>query len=376
MAPTHHHDGGTNGRAPMHVRGVVLPDDEERDVFIVDGRFTFEPHTGGETARDAGYLLPGLVDVHNHLSLASPAGDDATAEERVRASAAEELRRGVLAIREPGSPDRASSALGPGEGYPRVFTAGRFLAPPGGYFPGLAREVPEGELCAAAAEELAQSGGWVKLIGDYLGPDGRFRANWRPETLAEVARTVHVSGGRVAIHAMIGEVVDAAVRAGFDSIEHGIGADEDAIDRMLAGSIAWVPTLFPGGAAAFEGFARSLGMPDDEVRRMSEHVDRWPSVIAAAAESGVRVLAGTDAGQGPHGMIAHQVRLLIEAGVDPERALAGASWDARSFLGLPGIEEGAPADLVVFSEDPRVDPGVLEHPDLIVLDGRPVGGDR
>ena len=79
-----------------------------------------------------GWVLPGLVDVHNHLSLASPAGDHAEPGERVRASASLELALGVLALREPGSPDDASAALAGEPGWPLVITAGRFLAPPGG----------------------------------------------------------------------------------------------------------------------------------------------------------------------------------------------------------------------------------------------------
>ena len=64
------------------------------------------------------------------------------------------------------------------------------------------------------------------------------------------------------------------------------------------------------------------------------------------------MLAGTDAGMGPHGLIRHEVELMIAAGLDAQTALGAASWTARRWLGLPGIEEGAPADLVAFREDP------------------------
>src|SRR4051794_25395305 len=108
-----------------HLRGLVLPDDVERDVYVVDGRLTFTPpdHPTSTLATDV-YLLPGLVDVHAHLALFSPAGDGASSEERVRASAGAHLEAGVLAVREPGSPDHSSRGLGPHEGLPRVTTAG------------------------------------------------------------------------------------------------------------------------------------------------------------------------------------------------------------------------------------------------------------
>src|SRR3954451_13164318 len=98
-----------------HLRGMVLPDEVERDLWVVDGRLTFTPVDGATTLATDVWLLPGLVDVHAHLSLSSPR-PDAPPEERVRASARRHLDSGVLAIREPGSPDYASQALGPAEG--------------------------------------------------------------------------------------------------------------------------------------------------------------------------------------------------------------------------------------------------------------------
>jgi imidazolonepropionase-like amidohydrolase len=59
----------------------------------------------------------------------------------------------------------------------------------------------------------------------------------------------------------------------------------------------------------------------------------------------------------------------------PDAALAAGSWDARTYLGLPGIEIGAPADLVIFPDDPRGDLAVLDHPSLILLGGELVRAD-
>src|SRR5437867_2694101 len=134
------------------IHGTVLPGRELREVFVVDGRFTFEPVESAETLLEDAILLPGLVDVHAHLGLGSPSG--ASDRERAEASAKAQLDAGVLAVREPGGPNRASTGIGPEFGLPRTFTAGRFLAPPGRYFPGLAREVSEDELPDAAAEEF------------------------------------------------------------------------------------------------------------------------------------------------------------------------------------------------------------------------------
>src|SRR5206468_3889215 len=99
-----------------------------------------------------------------------------------------------------------------------------------------------------------------------------------------------------------------------------------------------------------------------------------PARVRRADERGVMVFAGTDAGMGPHGLIADEVEGSLALGISPEAALGAASWSARTWLGLPGIEEGAPADIVAYADDPRGYPDVLRRPSLIMLDGLVVQG--
>src|SRR5262249_15000071 len=95
----------------LYIRARGVEDDRERDLVIVDGVIAAaRPGPASEPAI-VGWVLPGLADLHNHLSLASPAGDEQEAPVRVRASASVELALGVLAIREPGSPDDAATGL-------------------------------------------------------------------------------------------------------------------------------------------------------------------------------------------------------------------------------------------------------------------------
>jgi imidazolonepropionase-like amidohydrolase len=98
------------------------------------------------------------------------------------------------------------------------------------------------------------------------------------------------------------------------------------------------------------------------------------AVVRAAYQAGVPVFAGTDAGGGiDHGVVADEVRALHAAGMPAEAAVAAASWAARDWLGLPGIAEGAPADLVVYETDPRADLDTLQRPQRMVLRGVVVG---
>ena len=101
------------------------------------------------------------------------------------------------------------------------------------------------------------------------------------------------------------------------------------------------------------------------------YIDRasvHPSLIAAAVEAGVTVLAGTDSH--PHGRIIDEIRTIAAAGVQAVDAIGAASWRAREFLGFGGLTDGSPADAVVYDEDPRKDLGQLESPRAVILRGQ------
>ncbi len=353
--------------ASYRIHGTLLPSGDIREVFVVDGRFIFEGVEDAETLLEDAVLIPGLVDAHAHLALASPAPDGATAREKAEASARAHLDAGVLLIREPGSPNHTSNGIGPQIGLPRTITGGKFLAPPDRYFPGLAREVTDDQLPDAAEEEVRSSGAWAKVIGDSPLPGPGLTRTFGTAALIEAAARVHTVGGRIAIHCAIPDVIQDAIEAGFDSLEHASFLRSDQIPSVASGGIAWVPTCSIG--AGIRGMIREMGAPPDVIRMVDEGLDLQPQVLREAVEAGVTILAGTDAGMGPHGAIRGEIELLLAAGLTPDVALGAASWDARAFLGLPGIEEGAPADLVAFEEDPLDDPAALAHPRIVLLDG-------
>ncbi len=347
----------------MHLATSVLPGGVSTNLWVKGGVWVDEA-PDAMSIHEGGYAIPGLVDAHAHLALASPLAEGSD-DELVRASARQHLEAGVLSVREPGSPNHASFGLGNGDGLPTVITAGRFLTAPGAYFPGLAREVEGAGLHEAALEELDHSGGWVKVIGDFIR-DSRLTTNYQLEALTETAEKVHSRGGRITMHASIPESIQLAIDAGFDGIEHGNVIEESQVAQMASADMTWTPTaiiddlvrgmtpdmLGPNGAAEFNA-------------RMEDHGER----IRQAHDAGVRILAGTDAGMTPHGVVADEIRLLHAFGLPAEAALASGSWIAREYLGLPGIEFGQPADLVIFPGDPREDLSVLDHPSVIMRAG-------
>lgn len=119
----------------FHISAVVLPDSTRRDFYVVDGRFSTTAPEQAVAIPTGGFAVPGLVDAHAHLALNSPAPHTETEDARIRASARAQLEAGVLLVREPGSPSRMTRDLGPAGGFPRVRTAGHFLAGVGRYFP-------------------------------------------------------------------------------------------------------------------------------------------------------------------------------------------------------------------------------------------------
>jgi imidazolonepropionase-like amidohydrolase len=354
----------------LHVRAVVLPDDTERDLYALGDRLTFEPVAGAETIADAGFVLPGLVDAHCHIGIRSGAVPVADVAE-ARGQALVERGVGVLALRDAGSPiDYAE--LDEDVEVPRLVRAGRHLAASRRYIRGLGIECEPHELADRIVEQAKLGSGWVKLVGDWIERDrGDLAPSFDPATVAAAVDAAHAAGARVAVHTFGEEAVAALVDAGVDSIEHGCGLSSDLVDRMAAEGIALVPTMV-NVDLQFESIAAQA---EARYPRYADHVRRlragFPEVVRAAHEAGVAIYAGTDAGGSVgHGLIAEEVRLLHEAGMAAPDAVAAASWEARRWLGLPGLEEGAPADLVVYAADPRADIDVLRDPLRIVLRGR------
>jgi imidazolonepropionase-like amidohydrolase len=176
--------------------------------------------------------------------------------------------------------------------------------------------------------------------------------------LREAANRVHAAGGRLAVHSQHPAGGAVAVEAGVDSIEHGMGLDPALLPRMAERGIALTPTL----AVITASLQRAT--QDWYIAGASAH----GPLTAAAVEAGVTVLAGTDSR--PHGTIATEIRAMITAGVSPHEALAAASWTARTYLGLPGLTDGAPADAVVYDADPRTDLTQLTTPRAVIVRGR------
>ena len=352
----------------MHVRGLGLPDEAPVELWIVDGRISLEPVTGSDTVFDGGWILPGLVDAHCHVGLGDHGEiplDEAIAQDEA------ERDVGALLLRDCGSPTDTRS-LDDLDDLPRIIRAGKHLARPKRYSPGLSRELEdESQLPAAVAEEARRGDGWIKLVGDWIDREvGDLAPLWSDDVLKAAIDAAHTHGARVTAHVFSEDALPGLINAGIDCIEHGTGLTDDTIALMLAQGTVLVPTLVNVGEN-FPGIAKAATRYPAYAAHMRDLHARALPRIAAAREAGVPIYAGSDAGTMiAHGRIADEVEALKGIGMSPTEALGAACWDARRWLGRPGLDHGVSADLLCYSRDPRRGPGVLNHPDLMILRGK------
>ncbi len=333
-------------------RGPVLPDGEPRDLYVVDGRITLEPQAGAETVAE-GWIVPGLVDAHCHIGLDDhgPVPDD-----EAEAQAVEDRDGGALLIRDAGSAADTRWIHGRDD-LPRLIRCGRHLARTKRYIRNYADEIEPGELAAAAAHQAREGDGWIKLVGDWISRDeGDLAPSFPADAFAAAIEAAHGEGARVTAHCFGSAVLPGLIEAGIDCIEHGTGLDESLIDAMVARGTALVPTVmqldkFPeyaeAGAARFPAYAAT----------MTDLFARRRATIMAAYDAGVPLYAGSDGGGvSRHGNLVGEVVAMAELGLPAEYALGAASWRAREWLGWnPSLDEGDPADFVVYARDPRAD---------------------
>lgn len=352
----------------VHLRGVFLPDETETDAWVLDGRLTFTRPSGpADTVASGGWIIPGLVDAHCHVGL-SPTGHVPETDGQV-VQALRNRDAGALLLRDAGSPVQ-NTAVQARDDLPRLIRAGRHIARPYRYIRDLGVEVEPEQLVDEVAVQAKRGDGWVKLAADWIDRSvGDLAPVWPDDVLAAAVAKAHELGARVAAHVFGEHALPGLIAAGIDSIEHGTGLTDEMIDAAAVSGAAVVPTLinidnFPSiaasGATKYPSYAAHMRALYASSRER----------IRAAFEAGIPIYTGTDAGGSlPHGLIRDEIRALAGAGIPLPEVIANASWRAREWLGLPGLTEGAPADLIVYDSDPRHELAALHAPRRVLLRG-------
>jgi imidazolonepropionase-like amidohydrolase len=333
-------------------------------------------------------LLPGLVDAHVHLVASGApelaAGIPATEAERALAAIANcrrQLDGGTTLVRDLGAPGGEVAALaraieaGTVEG-PTVIAAGPAVTMTGGHiaYMGRVADGPE-QMRAAVRANLALGAGCIKVVatGGVLtkGLDPRVAAYTQPE-LDALVDEAHRLGLRVAAHAIGEGGVATALRAGVDSIEHGMFLDQTCVDLFLETG-ARLSATFSAPGCIISGHT----VPDWIKDRARPAAEAQAASFRAAITAGVRVVAGTDAGtpENHHGRVAHEVVSMVEAGLDPLAGVRAVTAEAADLLGEPDrgvLRAGAVADVLAVHGDVVLDITALTRPAAVFKSGRQV----
>jgi imidazolonepropionase-like amidohydrolase len=384
-------------RAPRLLDGTGTPAVTDAALLVEGGRIGYAgpaaglPEAAGRLPSlefPGATLLPGLVDAHVHLVASGDpdlaAGLPKTEAERTLAAvvnARRNLDRGVTLVRDLGAPRAEAVLVGRAveEGAlagPRVVAAGPAVTMTGGHIPYLGR-VTDGvdAMRAAVRANLALGARCIKVVatGGVLTPgvDPRKPAYTQAE-LDALVDEAHRLGLTVAAHAIGEGGVAAALRAGVDSIEHGMFLDEAAIELFLATGARLSATFSaPYGilsGPSVPGWIKDRARPAAEAQARS---------FQAAVQAGVPVVAGTDAGtpDNHHGGVAREVGFMVEAGLDVLRGVRAATAEGADLLGVDDrgvLQRGAAADVLVAGGDVAADFAALQRVVAVFQDGRQV----
>lgn len=353
--------------AVRHYGGTDPFTGERLDLWVHDGVLSREPIATAVTVVDDAWLIPGLVDAHNHVGIAPGLG---VTIERARGYAYADARAGALLIREVGSP-LDTHPLDDDPLCPKFIRAGKHIARTKRYLRDYGIDLADpDELAAEVARQAADGDGWVKIVGDWIDRDiGDLAPLWTSTQLRDAVAAAHDAGARITAHVFGTAALDDLIDAGVDCIEHGTGLTADHIDRLIEKSIALVPTMiqvenFPEIASGADRFPTYQA----NMRSLYENA---PTTFAAAREAGVTMFAGTDAGGFvEHGRIVDEIDAMAASGFGLRDALWQATVAPRRWLGAGLLDDGDPADFLVLDSDPLVDPSALRRPTSVVVGGK------
>jgi imidazolonepropionase-like amidohydrolase len=383
-----------NGQTLEHATVLV----EDKRILKVSENSAAIPRGSRKISLSGRTLLPGFIDSHVHVCLdgsPDPLAGSLSESSTITALKAANFARqtllaGVTAVRDMGGKDgidlglrqAVKSGLTPG---PRMLASGRLICMTGGHGWHIGREANGADQVRQAAREQIKAGAdLVKLMatGGVLTPDVEPGSEQlTEEELRAGIEEAHKAGRKTATHAMGVKGIRNALRAGIDSIEHGVYLDEETASMMVERDVPLVPTLSALNHILNRGIEG--GVPAFAVEKSLKVKPHHLESVRLAREAGVNIAMGTDAGTpfNHHGRNLDELKLLVDwGGFSPLEAIEAGTRVSARVLGmereLGTIEEGKLADLVMVEGNPLEDMGILlkqESICMVMQDGKMAG---
>ncbi len=392
------------GEPPRQRQTIVVREgriSEVRDGLLGAAELGLEGTVEWVDLSDA-FVLPGLIDLHTHvLGELGPTNklDAVTKNEVDQAIDAlgflrATLDAGFTTIRNTGGHPEVMFALRRGVAAgkiagPRIFAAGAGISGTGGHADvhGYVEEIlalrrssgicDGAEDCRRAVRQQIKRGSdWIKITatGGVLSETAAgVQQQLFDDELEAIVRTAAMMGRAVAAHAHGTDGINAALRAGVRTIEHGTFADESSFELFLQQGAYLVPTLLAGVTVVEMAKANDF-MPAPIREKALAVGPQMLETLGAAYRAGVAIAFGTDSGVSRHGDNAREFALMVEAGMSEMDAIASATVVAAEVLGISDdsgtIEPGKRADLVGVAGDPLAAIDALTAVDFVMKDGR------
>jgi imidazolonepropionase-like amidohydrolase len=308
--------------------------------------------------------LPGLIDLHTHITYywdrkpgTRPLGQrrrPAVTVFLAQDNARRTLETGVTTIRDLGASGDADFAMrdlvamGAMIG-PRMFVAGQGISAGRG-------ATPDPAAMRKSAEDRIKSGSdWVKVYasrGSFDSVDTTQTITF--EEMKAIVDAAHALGHKVAIHSYGPSGVKDAVRAGADSIEHGIDLDDETLADMARRGTVWVPTIDHN--RYYVDARDDFGFAAETIPPLREYIAKNLESTRRAVSAGVRIGMGSDAVFSMFGQNTRELEWMVKAGMTPAQAIATATTTAAELLDqkdrLGRIAPGFAADIVAIEGKP------------------------